>query len=764
MDSVDKDQNSTRATARYQRPTEAAGNKFGTFGGVFTPSILTILGVIMFMRSGFVVGQAGILGSIGILIIAKGITVLTAFSVSAISTNMQVRGGGAYFMISRVLGAEFGGAIGLALFFAQALSVPFYILGFAEALTSTFKELEPHFLGITLATAALLYLVAFVGAGWAIRAQFLIMAVLAASIVVMFAGIAYRFSPETFATNWASGYGPIDPTATNAGRYGFWTVFAIYFPAVTGILAGVNMSGDLENPAKSIPAGTLYALGLSFVIYLLLSLGCGGAFDRAELIARPYRVLKDGAIFGLGWLIAAGVFAASLSSALGSYLGAPRILQAVSRDGILSQLRPFAKGAGEGDEPRRALALTGLITLAVLLWAGNEAGGAALNAVASIITMFFLYTYGMTNLAAFIEALGKNPSFRPRFSWFHWSTALVGGLGCIGVAILIDPIAAAIAIAIIALLLWYITTRQLESAFGDARRGFVYSSVRRNLLRLAAMDMDSKNWRPTLLVFSGNPHSRETLVTYAIWLESGRGIVILANVLKGVVEEDLETRNAAEQQLITFCKEGSIQAFPLIALAADVGVGLSTVLQSATIGPLRPNIAMWGWSTEAKNFKRLAGQLRIAKTLGMSLLLVRDRGLPQGGSKRIDVWWRGRRNGGFMVILAHLLSRNWEWSRTTIRVLRVVSNETERQEAVEELSALIEVARIDAVAVACIDEGQGFAKTLYSFSKDADCVLLGFEVPPEGSEQDTHKRYTSLLKGLPTSILVHSCGTADMLA
>lgn len=746
--------------------SEGGGNRLGTFAGVFTPSVLTILGVIMFLRAGFVVGEAGILGAVVILVICKAITVLTTLSVSAISTNTQVRGGGAYFMISRVLGAEFGGAIGLALFFAQALSVPFYILGFTEAVVKTYPDLGPHFQTIAFSAAAVLFAVAYVGASWAIRTQYVIMVVLVAAIVVMLCGLMGEFSLETLKTNWSPGYTALDPAAPNGGSYSFWVVFAIFFPAVTGILAGVNMSGDLKDPARSIPLGTFLAIGVSAVIYLLVLVLCGAAFPRDELISRPYELLQEHALGGpkFGLVVAAGVFAATLSSALGSYLGAPRILQAVARDRILAPLRFFATGSVKGDEPRRALELTGVATVAVLLWAGNESSGGALNAVAGIITMFFLYTYGMTNLAAFIEAFSKNPSFRPRFRFFHWTAALFGGLGCVGAAILIDPVMALVSLLLILGLLYYLKTRDLEASFGDARRGFVYTSVRKNLLRLRDMPEDPKNWRPTILVLSGNPASRETLVSYAIWLEAGRGIVLMANVLTGTVQQAPHRRRMAEKQLEDFCRAKGIEAFPVVAVGEDVRSSLSLLLQTVSLGPIRPNLAMFGWASAAEGFERQADLMRIATTSGMSLVVVQDRGVPDSGKpQRIDVWWRGRQNGELLLLLAHLLTRNWEWLQAEIRVLRMIDGEAGRIPAEEALQELINAARVDAVAKAVLSSDEGLAAVIRSHSSDADCVLLGFELPEPGAEEGFHAAFARLTADLPTTLLVRSSGRESLV-
>ncbi|MFV1958949.1 MAG: hypothetical protein ACC662_06005, partial [Planctomycetota bacterium] len=384
--------------------------------------------------------QAGIGGALLILLFAEGITCLTSLSVAAVSTNTRVEGGGAYFLISRVMGPEFGGAIGLALFGGQALSVPFYVLGFTEALVATFPSFAPSYHGISLVTAAVLFGLTWFGARYAIKVQYVILAVLALAIASFLLGAARLFDVETFRANFQAAY---------TERNDFWIVFAIYFPAVTGIMAGINMSGDLKSPARSIPRGTFYAVAVGTLVYAAQIVLAGGAFDRVDLIERPFEVLEENAVLAGGALVVAGVFAATLSSAIGSLLGAPRVLQAVSRDRLFVPLEMFARGTRGTDEPRRALVLTGVITFAVLLVAGGggEHGRHYFNLIASVVTMFFLFTYGMVNVAAFVESSAGNPSFRPRFRYFHWGAALAGAAGCLAVAFLIHWPSALVAAA-----------------------------------------------------------------------------------------------------------------------------------------------------------------------------------------------------------------------------------------------------------------------------------------------------------------------------
>jgi len=731
-------------------------NQFGTFGGVFTPSILTILGVIMFMRAGFVIGQAGIAQALLILLLSKLITFFTGLSISAISTNTPVAGGGAYFLISRVLGPQFGGAIGIALFFAQAFSVPFYILGFVEAITLIFPDLPIPFIALTLSSAVILFIITYSGAGWAIKVQYGIMTLLTLSVLTFLIGALTNFNIELFRTNFHPEY--------TSGQFNFWSVFAIYFPAATGIMAGVNMSGDLKNPEKSIPRGTLLAIGVGFIIYFLQIIIIGGAQQRSVLISHPFETLMSQSLFGLSIFVALGVLSAILSSAIGSFMGAPRVLQALASDNIIKLLKPLARGSKEKNEPQRAIILTALITFAVLVLSGNGKGGGALNLMATVITMFFLYTYGMTNLAAFIESVSGNPSFRPRFKMFHWSAALLGGAGCVIAAFLIHFWAAVIAVSLIGLLYYYISRKVLTTTFGDARKGFYYSIVRKNLLKLVNLAYHPKNWRPTILVFSGNPNTRLTMVKYAVWFENGKGIVTLAEILSGEFSQMISFRKFAQKRLQDFINKNNIHAFTEVIIAKNFDEGMKTFLQGHSIGPIKPNLIMFGWPGNQNRVRPFIDNIKSAYQLDKSLVIVVDRGIPFANrQKRIDIWWRGKENGSLMLILAYLLSQNWEWVNTTIRLIRQVNNPQGERKAYEVLTQLASEARIKAEVKIVVSKIR-FNKILHKYSKDADVVFLGIKKPQQIEAIDFYQRYNDLLEGMPTTLLVLSTGEADLLA
>ncbi len=736
------------------------GYKFGTVSGVFTPSILTIFGLIMFLRTSQVVGEAGIKGALIILLIATSITFTTGLSISAISTNTPVKGGGVYYLISRSLGGAFGGSIGITLFLAQALSIPFYILGFSEsfikALSGIFPWLGHNVLTVNLITTALIFTLAWVGAKWAIKAQFFILLILILAICTFMFGAVSSFSIETFNQNWVP----------NPGS-SFSKLFALFFPAVTGVMAGVNMSGDLKDPQKSIPRGSLIAITVGSLVYGIQMVVTGGAFSREALIANPYMVLVTHAAFGAGFLVVGGVFAATISSAIGSFLGAPRVLQALAKDKIYSKVTPFRKGVGPQNEPRRALVLSLLITIMIILWAGRSLeGGGGINAVSSVVTMFFLYTYGIVNLAAFVESYGKNPSFRPRFRFYHWSLALYGAISCLIVSFLIDSMASIVASLTLALLYYFAKRGALKQTFGDAQRGFVYARIRSGLLMLSKMKIHKKNWRPTIAVVTTNPDQCLPLIDFAMRLEASRGIVTLSEFIIAPREVLYRSTPRAEQKrLAKWVTENDLNVFPEVLVTPDFDIGLYHFLQSHSIGPIKPNIIMQSWPKDKALFDAFAMHMTTIEKLHMSSLIYFDlEDRPYVVSYRtgtIDIWWRGEKNGSLMILLAHLLQSNPYWKNTSIRLLRTVEHEKGVEPALNNLAEIANAARMDVQIKVIVSTS--FVETFREESKQANIIFRGF-MPPVGENMaQVYEQTIDQLKGMPPVILVNSSGDADLL-
>lgn len=730
--------------ASRPEPPPTPARLFGTFGGVFTPCTLTILGVIMFLRFGEVVGQSGIFHAVLIVLAAKFITTLTAFSLSAIATNTRVRGGGAYFMISRTLGIAPGGAIGLVLFLAQSVSVAMYVIGFTEAFMATFPHTGLAFRTIASVVNLTVLICVMIGAGWAIRLQYGILAVLALSLISFAAGAWPAWSPAQFAANLGPAY---------ADGADIRIMFALFFPAVTGIMAGANMSGDLQDPAKAIPRGTLWAIGVTGLIYLGLVLILGGVAPHAEL--RKDSMLMHG-ISAVPFLVTAGIFAATLSSALGSMMGAPRVMQALSRDQVFRALNPFAKGAGRNQEPRRAIFLTGIISQ-IAIMAGD------LNAVAPVITMFFMITYGMLNWACFAEMHSRNPSFRPRFKLAHEGIPLVGAISCLAVMLLLNPVWALASIGILGLVYSRLQRTDLETRWGDVNSGVAFERAKQSLLYLQDERFHPKNWRPAVLAFVGNPAHRLHIARMGLWL-TDRGLLALAQVQVEEQADDVRPWLRGEEELRTFIRENAIPAFPAVVADRSFAKGALNLIQCHGIGAVRPNTVLLGWSESPGHSQEYGSLLRNVSKLGRSLLLVRagedflQDAVPPSGT--IDVWWRGRQHGQLMLLLAHLISQTPAWGHRPIRLIQCVSHKSATEDAMEVLRGLIHSARIPAQAHVVVTDR--FPRALKTESAQSALVFLGFLPPAKNEEDQFMARTNALIEGLPSVILVHSTGAVAL--
>ena len=682
--------------------------RFGTFAGVFTPNILTILGLILFLRIGWVVGQSGLWNALIIIAIANLISFLTGLSLSAIATNIEVKAGGNYYLISRSLGLEIGGSIGIPLYLSQAMSLAFYIIGFTETIITfeLFQAIDPR---IIASVVTLLFVgIGYIGADFALKIQFFILAVLIASLISFFLGV--------FTTGFGS-----EPilTANYTENITFWGVFAVFFPAVTGIEVGTSLSGDLKDPSKSIPLGTIASIIVTAIVYFIVAiiLAFNGSPDQLinDSLAMERMAIVPALIF-------AGVWASTLSSALGSVLAAPRTLQAIAFDSIVPQW--LGNRLGSPTEPRVAVLVTGVIAF-LTIWSGD------LNAVAPVITMFFLNTYGMVNLSAAIEKLVGNPSYRPRFK-IPWYVSLVGAIGCYAAMFLIHPLATIIAIVVSYGVYFYLQRRSLQRTWGDVRSGIWFALARYALLNLESHTPHIRNWRPNVMVFTGQPHNRQQLTEVAHWLSQGQGIVTLFQFIIGDVHDTnkIRMRELARKHMKNFIEESHLKAFAEVEIVPRFKTGALTVAQAHGIGNLEANVILFGWSDNLSPLFKILHDFTLLKKSVIILKYDEERGY--GNKARIDVWWRGRGgNADLMLLFAHLIQQDVSWQKAQLRILRIAESEEAVAGIMEHMTQLLDEIRVKAEPVVIIQKEpkQSIYQMIAEESRDTDLSLVGLPVP-----------------------------------
>lgn len=717
--------------------------RFGTFAGVFTPNFLTILGIIFFLRIGWVVGQAGLWGALAIIAIANLISLLTGLSLAAIATSMEVRAGGNYYLISRSLGLEIGGAIGTPLYLSQAISVAFYIIGFTEALGSLefFQSFDPRL--ISTVVALIFGTIAYIGADFALRIQYIILAVLVAALISFFSG------------GWDSLITPVTSPNYSTG-VNFWVVFAVFFPAVTGIAVGASLSGDLKDPSKSISRGTLASILVTALVYL-------GAAVWFSLQLPPEQLIEDNLAMQrvARWpvLILTGVWASTLSSALGSVLAAPRTLQAIARDSVVPGW--LAAQLGSQTEPRAAVLLTGIIAIGVI-WMGD------LNFVAPIISMFFLNTYGMINLVAGIEKLVGNPSFRPRFK-IPWTVSLLGGIGCYGAMFLINPAATVIVIIASYGIFFFLQQRELERTWGDVWSGIWFTLARYALLNLEKQRWHVKNWRPSIMVFTGQPHNREQLVEVAEWLSLGRGMVTFFQLIVGDVLHlaGRGLREAARKHIRSYIKDRRMTAFAEAEIVSDFKQGVIAVAQAHGIGGLESNAALMGWSRNPDGRAVQMDLMRHLVALQKSVLFLSydlERGF--GQRRIINVWWRGRGgNADLMLLLTHLIRQHSAWEDANIRLLQIIDGQDGIEPTRTHLEQLLKEVRVAAEPVVIVraDRTKPLTEVIAEWSYDADLTLLGVPLPDVNKTEVYSQRLNELVQTVGSVLLVRNAQVEEDL-
>lgn len=639
---------------------ELEPRKFGAFSGVFTPDVLTILGVIMYLRLGWVVGNAGFFGAVAILLLAKSITLCTALSMSSITTNIRIGSGGAYSIITKSLGIEAGGSIGLPFYISQTLSAAFYIIGFTEAWSLVFPE-HPKLI-VASASWFVLLVVTYVSAHLAIKVQFIIMAIIGVSLISFF------LSPIR-----------VDMEIVKIGQFQdatFWGVFAIFFPAVTGIMAGANMSGDLKDPRRAIPIGTLSAIGVTFIIYLALAYFLSVVATPEELRSNQM-IMIDKAFWGPA--VIAGLIGATLSSALGSMVGAPRILQALADQKTVPFSKTLAKKT-KSNEPRNAILVTGIAIEVALIFG-------SLNFLATLITMFFLITYGMINLVVFIENAMKIISFRPTFKIPNF-IPLFGAIGCIFIMFLINAVFSIIAlVTIVAIYLW-LARRGLGSDSGDIRGGMFLTLAERVLKLSQKYPKYQVSWKPDLLIPIENPKSWSGPLLFIENVTSSSGSILAFTVTDDCIQEsekDLE-------ELFSPLKKDILISHTVIQ-DNEFLHGARVVIQTLKASSFRPNILFLTLGSNEEKDQIIKNLVLEAHRNKMGSIVLRMHpGVAFGMQRDVNVWIRDKSpNWNLGILIALKLQLSWEGK---INLVTVSEDRNERQRLYRYLENLSDQARL----------------------------------------------------------------------
>jgi amino acid transporter len=601
----------------------------------------------MYLRLGWVVGNAGLAGAIVIILLAKIVTICTGLSMSSITTNIRIGAGGAYSIISKSLGLEAGGSIGIPLYIAQTLSAALYIIGFTEAWLRVF----PGHIGpvvSTLAWAGLLT-ISYISAHLAIRVQYLIMAIMGISILSF----------------WMTPAQPL-PEIVMVGSFedgNFWEVFAIFFPAVTGIMAGANMSGDLKDPRRAIPVGTISAIVVTMLIYLSIAFVLANVSTPEEM-RTDQMIMVDKAIWGPAVL--AGIMGATLSSALGSMLGAPRLLQALAEQKTVPFHRTMAAKTA-GNEPRNAIIVTGAGILVALLL-GN------LNALATLITMFFLITYGILNLVVFLQQSLKIISFRPTFKVPRF-VSFFGAVSCIFIMFLINPVFSIVALVTIVLIYVWLGRKELEAEWGDIRGGLFIALAERAAHLAERFPQAKASWKPNLLVPVENPKiwAGPLLFIKSITYPSGS---IFAFTVKQH-DENKENQRALDELLLPLRTQDVLINSTVIEHDRFLP-GAKLVIQTLRGGAFRPNILFLtvgegktnsdsdpddGDHGTAQQSDSIINELvQVANERGMGVVLLRQHPrMAFGVQQTINLWLRDKSPNWHLALLLALQVRlNWD--------------------------------------------------------------------------------------------------------
>lgn len=719
--------------------------KFGTFAGVFTPSFLSIVGVIMYLRLGWVVGEAGLINALAIILLAHVISIPTGLSISSIATDKKIKTGGIYYMLSRSLGLPMGGAIGITIFIAMSLNIALHLIGFAENFTGV-EEIRNLFgLGTTIndirivGTAAILVLViiAFISTSLAVKSQFIILTAIILSLLAIVVGLIMNIDirPAEVAM------------LKRPDGLPFETIFAIFFPAATGFTVGVAMSGDLKDPKTAIPRGTMYAILVSLAIYLILAILFAYMVDR-QMLVEDYNFLTKIALWSP--LVIAGVWGATLSSGLGAIMGAPRVMQAVANDKLMPRI--FGRGKGINNEPRNALLLTFAIAqMAILI--GD------LNVVARIASMFYMLAYGFINLSYVLESWAS-PDFRPSFKIPRW-VGVLGFVACFAVMFKLDALAMTIAVVLMFLLYFFLSKKDLRLDYGDVWQSVWSSIVRSSLIQIARKGIEERNWHPNIILFSGRSEVRPHLIEFGKHLIGNQGLLSNFDLIQTGNNDPIVPRH---KQILPFNGSDTIKGFfSRKHYCSDIYEGIRTISSIYGFSGIEPNTVMLGWGRQSQEPEKFIETINYISALDLNILLMDyDKRVGFGNYRQIDIWWRTtEHNGNLGLLLLKFLWMSDKWSKAKARILIVNPVNDQRHIIYWKTKDILDNMRIKA-EIKIINnqvEKRSFYDIVQLESVRSDLILLGLPNVMHGKEKEFVDETNKLCQDIGTVILVKASTT-----
>ncbi|HHM21702.1 MAG TPA: amino acid permease [Bacteroidetes bacterium] len=759
---------------------ETRKGKFGT-APVFFTAISTILGAIMFLRFGFAVGQVGFLGTIAIILIGHAVTIPTAMAIAEIATNQKVEGGGEYYIISRSFGLVIGSAIGIALYMSQAISVAFYIMAFAEAFTSFFNYLTGAFalpgwleqllhLKQTIAIPALLgltYIMLTRGADLGVKALYVVVVTLAISLMAFFMGKTEYSQTHSFdplltlsevlndTSNDADAIldiSPSDTTVTSVENpaslqpdrgghpgkgasgplapIGFFTVFAIIFPAFTGMTAGVGLSGDLKDPGRSIPVGTLAATVCGMIVYVFLAYKLAISASPLELADTSRLVMADIAWQGW-WLIPLGLAAATISSALGSIMVGPRTLQAIARDRIFPAPRLnqwLSKGKGPNDEPYNASIVTILIAAAFIMVG-------ALDGVAQVISMFFMVTYGSLCLISFLNHFAADPSYRPRFR-SKWVISLFGAIACFGLMFFMNAAYAAVAILMMVAVYFIIAHyNEDKQSLAVIFQGVIFQFSRQVQVFLQKAEKEqASSWRPSAIAISSKTFERPGAFDLLRWIAQKYGFGTYIHQIQGYLSRQTHQQaRACKERLIEMAEKTDSKIYVDTLVSPSYTSAIAQVIQLPGMAGTENNLLLFEFSkNNPDDLAHIVDNFNLIKSVDFDLLVLGtcERGF--GIKKEIHIWITSGdyQNANLMILLAYILLGHIEWNKAEIKIFAIFPEDSIAQER-QRLFRLIQLGQLPIssknVELLARKPDHSIKSVIAEKSQDADLTILGFQ-------------------------------------